>query len=62
MCNLRLNGSSSRAQSKAALFHRQSLQAYNTNASRAVHSFASTRGKLRQPQVTQQLSALAMHL
>ncbi len=77
MCNLSLNGSSSRAPSKAALFHRQRFQAYNTNASRvsnarrttarysykeAVCSFVSTRGKCCQHQVAQLLSVLAMHL
>uniref|UniRef100_A0A0E0Q6W7 Uncharacterized protein n=1 Tax=Oryza rufipogon TaxID=4529 RepID=A0A0E0Q6W7_ORYRU len=34
MCNLRLNGSSSRAPSKATLFHQPSFQAYSTSASR----------------------------
>ncbi len=77
MCNLRLNGSSSRAPSEAALFHRPSFQAYSTSASRvsnarrttarysykeAVRSFVSTRGKCCEHQVAQLLSVLAMHL
>ncbi len=77
MCNLRPNGLSSRAPSKVALFHRQSFQAYSTNASRvsnarrttarysykeAVRSFVSTRGKCCQHQAAQLLSVLAMHL